>query len=164
MQRGKPITKATAAKSTTTTENKPMKFILSFIALSSILSASTCYKLSLGNAALTPAILCNQNNTFTTNTIKCTSPSLQLPTETTIKCNLPTVTPTPITVNSKCTPAPIECPKPVTPVIEPGNPGCKTPTPTGPNCATPEPASYALVGAGLVTAGIARRLRAPKSN
>ncbi len=138
-----------------------MKFILSFIVISTVLSAETSYKLNLGNAALTPEALCSPNNALTPPTpIKCDSPTLQIPTQNTIKCNLPTPTPAPAPIVSKCTPAPIECPKAPTPIIENGGGKCNpAPNPHGPSTATPEPASYALLGAGLMTAGIARRFR-----
>ena len=138
-----------------------MKFILSFIVIATALSAETSYKLNLGHAALTPEELCSQNNTFTQQSpVKCDSPTLQISTKPTIKCTLPTPVPTPAPIVSKCTPAPIDCPTPPTPVIENGSGGkCNpTPDPHSPT-ATPEPASYALLGAGLMTAGIARRFR-----
>jgi len=139
-----------------------MKFILSFIVITTALSADTSYKLNLGNAALTPEALCSQNNTFTQQApVKCDSPTLQLNTQNTIKCTLPTPVPAPAPIVSKCTPAPIDTHTPPTPVIENGGGGkCNpTPDPHTPTTATPEPASYALLGAGLMTAGIARRFR-----
>jgi hypothetical protein len=144
-----------------------MKFILSFLIITSALSADTCFKLSLGNAALTPSILCNPVNIFTPVTpLKCPLPSLQLPTEAVIKCDLPTSIATPAPIVTKCAPIAIICPPVVAPVIEcPKSPitapKCD-PTPTVPNCATPEPSSYALLGAGLMTAGVARKLRNKK--
>ncbi len=138
-----------------------MKFILSFLIATTILSADTCFKLSLGNAALTPNILCNPVSIVTPPApVQCAPPTLTLPTTSVIKCDLPTITPTPAPIVSKCTPVPIVCPTPVTPVIE----GTKVPTsptqckPT-PSSATPEPSSYALLGAGLMTAGLARKFR-----
>jgi len=139
-----------------------MKFILSFLIATTILSADTCLKLSLGNAALTPTVLCSPVNILPPVTpILCPLPILQIPTVPTIQCNLPTITPTPAPVLTQCTPAPIICPTP-TPVegLPTGNQCNPTPTPTpSPSnpCATPEPASYALLGAGLMTAGIARK-------
>jgi len=137
-----------------------MKFILSFIVITTALSAETSYKLTLGNAALTPEALCSQNNTFTQQApVKCDSPTLQIPTQNTIKCTLPTPVPAPTPIVSKCTPAPIDCPTPPVPVIENGGSKCNpTPDPKT-STAAPEPASYALLGAGLMTAGIARRFR-----
>jgi hypothetical protein len=138
-----------------------MKFILSFIIITTALSADTCFKLSLGNAALTPATLCSPINSMTPLTpIKCEPVTPVIDTQNTIKCNLPTPVPAPAPIVTKCTPAPIECPTPVAPVIEPGGGGkCNpTPTPSTPS-STPEPASYALLGGGLVTAGLARRFR-----
>jgi hypothetical protein len=143
-----------------------MKFILSFLIVSTILSADTCVKLSVGNAALTSTTLCNPVNIFTPPTpIKCL-PVLQIPTIPTILCNLPVLAECAPPVVVKCTPAPVICPPPVTPPIPcpPVSPKCPTPPapPVGPNCATPEPASCALLGVGLLTAGIARRFRAKK--
>ena len=137
-----------------------MKFILSFLIATTFLSASTCVKLSLGNAALTPAILCSPVNTLTPVTpILCPLPVLQIPTVPTIECNLPTIKPTPAPVLTQCTPAPIICPTPVTVDLPTGSKCNPTPTPSTPSkpCATPEPASYALLGAGLMTASIARK-------
>jgi hypothetical protein len=144
------------------TENITMKFILSFLIATAILSADTCVKLSLGNAALSNQVLCAPVNIFTPPTpIKCV-PVLSIPTIPTILCNLPTAPQCPPVVIAKC-PAPIICPPPVTPPIPcpPVSPKCPTPPapPTGPNCATPEPASFALLGIGLFTAGVARRFR-----
>ena len=140
-----------------------MKFILSFLIVSTILSADTCYKLGVGNAALTPEKLCAPVNSLTPPTpIKCEPVTQPIQVTSTIKCDLPTPAPAPAPVVSKCTPLPVECPKPATPVIESGNGKCGNPntpvTPQVPNTsAVPEPASYALLGAGLITAGIARR-------
>ncbi len=135
-----------------------MKFFLSFVILTSVLSADTCYKLGLGNAALTPEKLCAPNTTVTAG-IKCDSPASQLPTQSSIKCDLPTTKPTPAPIVAKCTPLPVECPKPTTPVIPTGGKCDPTPPKTPSTPSAPEPASYALLGAGLVTAGVARRLR-----
>ena len=138
-----------------------MKFILSFLIVTTVLSADTCFKLSVGKAALTPQALCSQSNTLTTQTpIDCKPVTQQIPTQNTIKCDIPTPTPAPPPNVSKCTPAPIICPPPAMPPIPPTSIICNPlPTPTTPNSATPEPASYALLGAGLMTAGIARRFR-----
>jgi hypothetical protein len=162
MQDGTPTKKATATKATT--EIKPMKFILSFLIVTTALSADTCLKLSLGNAALTPAALCAPVNIFTPVTpIKCDSPTVQIPTEAVIKCNVPTIVPTPTPIVSKCTPVPVLCPTPATPVIDcpkvSTNPKDCDPTPKIPTSAVPEPSSYALLGAGLMTAGLARKFR-----
>jgi hypothetical protein len=136
-----------------------MKFILSFLIVTTALSASTCFKLSVGNAALTPEILCSQNNTFTpVAPIDCKPVTLQIPTQNTIKCDLPTSTPTPTLDLSKCTPAPIICPPVVSPIPPPASNCNPEPNPKT-TSAVPEPASYALLGAGLMTAGVARRLR-----
>jgi hypothetical protein len=87
-------------------------------------------------------------------------PALPISTVPTIQCSLPTIAPPPSISVSKCTSAPVICPPPTTPVIacpkSPVPPSCNPcPTPS----ATPEPASYALVGVGLMTAGIARKFR-----
>jgi len=141
-----------------------MKFIFSFLIVSSILSADTSFNLNLANLALTPSVLCAPAPTTPVSTVQpvltqCPLPTVTAPTQPTINCDqVPTVT----TV-VKCTPAPVICqPKPViecptTPVI-PVN--CHPGTPSS---ATPEPASYALVGAGLMTAGIARKFRSKKN-
>jgi hypothetical protein len=144
-----------------------MKFILSFLIITTALSADTCFKLSLGNAALTQEKLCAPVNIFTPVTpIKCPLPSLQLPTEAVIKCDLPTSIPIPETIVTKCVPIAIICPPVAAPVIEcpksPITPPKCDPTPIVPNCVTPEPSSYALLGAGLMTAGVARKLRSKK--
>jgi hypothetical protein len=143
------------------TENINMKFILSFIVASAILSAGPSSKLSLGNAALTQETLCAPTNIFTPSTpIKC-SPAAPVATTPTIKCDLPVVAQASAPNCDKVTTAPVICPTPKTPVIEcPKDP---TPvTPKVPTSATPEPASYALLGFGLVTAGVARRFRSNK--
>jgi hypothetical protein len=142
-----------------------MKFILSFLIASAILSANTSVKLSVGNAALSDSILCNPVNIFTPPTPIKDVPVLQIPTIPTIQCNLPVVAQCAPPVIPKC-PAPIICPPPVTPPIPcpPVSPKCPAPPtpPSGPNCATPEPTSCALLGVGLLTAGVARRFRAKK--
>jgi hypothetical protein len=148
------------------TETIIMKFILSFLIVSTILSADTCVKLSVGNAALSDKVLCSPVNIFTPATpIKCL-PVLQIPTVPTIKCDLPVVAMCPTPVSVKCTPAPIVCPHPVTPVIPcpPTSPKCPTTPvdPSTPSSATPEPASSALLGAGLLAMGVARRYRVRK--
>jgi hypothetical protein len=153
-----------AAAATNPTENITMKIIVSFLMTSAFLSASTSFNLNVGHAALTPSTLCNPVNVFTPPTpIKCDLPKLQIPTVPTIKCDLPTIAKCDPPVVTKCTPAPVICPQPKVPVID--CPKGPNPTPTsenGPSNATPEPASYALVGAGLVTAGVARKLRGNK--
>jgi hypothetical protein len=142
-----------------------MKFILSFLIGCAILSANTSVKLSVGNAALNSNILCNPVNIFTAPTpIQC-PPVLQIPTVPTIQCNLPVLAQCAPPVVIKCTPAPVICPPPVTPVIEcPTGPKCPTTPiiPSTPNCATPEPASSALLGVGLLAAGLVSRFRARK--
>jgi hypothetical protein len=149
-------------RQTKTTENTHMKFILSFLITGAILSASSSSKLSLGNGVLSDNVLCSPVVVANPTPIKCDSPTLQIPTVSTIKCDLPVLPKADLPVLAKCTPAPVICPTPVTPVIEcpkdPSTPKC----PTTPGSATPEPASYALLGAGLVTAGVAHRFRAKK--
>jgi hypothetical protein len=136
-----------------------MKFILSFLIVTTVLSASTCFKLSVGKAALTPEILCSQNNTLTPIApIDCKPVTQQIPTQNTIKCDLPTPAPTSTPDVSKCTPAPIVCPpvvSPIPPTTTNCNPGSNPKT----TSAVPEPASYALLGAGLMAVGFVRRLR-----
>jgi len=143
---------------------KPMKFVLSFLVVTTVLSAGTCFKLNLGNAALTPENLCSQDNALSHSTpLKCEPVTQQLTTQSTIKCDLPNSKPAPEPIVSKCTPVPVECPKHDTPIIDKsrkcGDPDPGNPDPRTSSVATPEPASYALLGAGLVTAGLARRLR-----
>jgi hypothetical protein len=136
-----------------------MKFILSFLIVTTALSASTCFKLSVGKAALTPEILCSPTNTLTPITpINCKPVTLQIPTQNTIKCDLPTLIPTSIPDVSKCTPAPIVCPPVVAP-IPPTTSKCNPEPNPKTTSAVPEPASYALFGAGLVAVGFVRRLR-----
>jgi len=156
------------ADTTTTVENahgeQHMKFILSFLIATALLSANTSLKLSLGNAALNDNTLCNPVNIFTPPTpIQC-PPVLKIPTVPTIQCNLPVPVRCPPPVVAKCTPAPVICPPPVTPPIECPAPKCPTTPvpPSTPNCATPEPASTALFGVGLLAVGIVRRFRAKK--
>lgn len=142
-------------------ETTSMKFILSFLIVSTILSADTCYKLGVANAALTPNTLCAPVNSLTPVTpIKCEPVIQPIQIKSTIKCDLPTPAPTPTPIVSKCTPLPVECPKKPSPIVDNGK--CTDPnTPVTPQVpktsAVPEPASYALLGAGLITAGIARR-------
>ena len=145
-----------------------MKFILSFLIATTILSADNCVKLSIGNAALTDKDLCAPVTIFTPPTpIKCVTP-LPIPTVSTIKCDLPTTPQCPPPVVTKVTPVPVICPTPTPAPIDcpkvPTNPveGPQPGTPTGPSTATPEPGSMALVGAGLVTAGVARKFRKNK--
>ena len=127
-----------------------MKLILSFAILTSLLSAETCYKLGLGNAALTPEKLCAPPTVVTT-PIKCDPVIAKLPTQSTIKCDLPTPVPAPLPIVTKCTPLPIECPKPTPPAIPTGGGQCNppsTPPPTNNAPSAPEPAStlcWALV-------------------
>jgi hypothetical protein len=138
-----------------------MKFILSFLISGAILSASSSSKLSLGNGVLSDNVLCSPVVVANPTPIKCDSPTLQIPTVSTIKCDLPVLPKCEPPVVSKCTPAPVICPTPKTPVIEcPKDPAPKCDP--GPKSATPEPSSYALLGAGLVTAGVARRFRSKK--
>jgi len=112
-----------------------MKFILSFLLTTAILSAGTSFKLSVGNAALNDNSLLSPVSALNPPaSIQCT-PTLPIPTTTTIQISLPTVAQCNPPVVAKCTPAPPSC-----------NP-------------TLEPASYALLGAGLVTAGVARKFR-----
>jgi hypothetical protein len=84
-------TQTKRGRSEQTTENITMKFILSFLIATAILSADTCVKLSLGDAALSSKVLCAPVNIFTPPTpIKCV-PVLSIPTIPTILCNLPTM-------------------------------------------------------------------------
>ncbi len=108
-----------------------MKFILSFLTATTLLSAGSSSNLNLGNAALTPTVLCTPSNNLTP----------------------------PAPVVFQCAPLPVTPPKSPVPVIPvPNTPGSKCPDPT-PTSATPEPSSYALLGAGLMTAGLARKFR-----
>jgi hypothetical protein len=138
-----------------------MKFILSFLIASTLLSASTSTKLSVGGAALTDKILCNPVNIFTPPTPLPLEPELKIPTTSTIRCDLPVTANCKPPVIPKC--PPIVCKPPVTPPIPcpPVSPKCPTPPtpPTGPNCATPEPRTYALLGVGLLAVGLVRRFK-----
>jgi len=164
-----------------------MKLILSFIMTTALLSATNCVNLNVGNAALTTSILCKPVTiTPVVQQLSLTLPTLQIPTSSAIKCSLPTVAPTPAPVINctptpvvvECTPTPVsvqcapkqvvtQCAPPVTPICTPTpviecpapTPKCPTPTPSLPNCAAPEPGSFALLGAGLLTAGLARKFR-----
>jgi hypothetical protein len=141
-----------------------MKFILSFLITGAILSASPSYKLSLGHAALNSSTLCDPSKVGPSASIKYDAPKFDFPTTHTIKCDLPTLPKCEPVEVAKCTPAPVICSKPTTPVIDcPKVPGCPKPPviPCSPSSA-PEPASYALIGVGLATAGVARKFRAKK--
>lgn len=137
-----------------------MKFILSFLIVTTVLSADTCFKLSVGKAALTPEILCSPTNTLTPITpIECKPVTQQIPTQNTIKCDLPTPAPTSTPDVSKCTPAPIVCPPVVAPIPPTTTANCNPGSTPKTTSAVPEPASYALFGAGLMAVGFVRRLR-----